>query len=56
MTTDDRNTGPGHRRERFTIHDDEIAIIGWRVPAAEEVDEADRVFDHLLKNRRKGPG
>ena len=54
MTTDGRKTDTGRKRNRFVIQDDEIEITGRHVPAAEEVDEADRVFNRILKNRKQG--
>jgi len=52
MTNDDQKPGTGRKRNRFIIQDDEIAITGRRVPSAEERDEADRVFNQILKNRK----
>jgi hypothetical protein len=52
MTNDDQKPGTGRKRNRFVIQDDEIEITGRRVPSAEERDEADRVFNRILKNRK----
>jgi len=52
MTTDDRKPDTGRKRGRFVIQDDGIEITGRRIPSAEERDEADRVFDRILKNRK----
>lgn len=52
MTNDDRKPGTGRKQNRFVIQDDEIEITGRCVPSAEERDEADRVFNRILKNRK----
>jgi hypothetical protein len=56
MTTDNQEPDTGRKRSRFAINDDEIEITGRRVPSAEERDEADRVFNLILKNRKQGQG
>ena len=53
MTPDSQEPDTGKRRNRFVIQDDEIEITGRRVPSVEEHDEADRVFDRILKNRKQ---
>jgi hypothetical protein len=56
MTADDKETAAGRERNRFVIPDDGIEITGRHVPSAEERNEADRVFDRVLKNRKLGKG
>jgi hypothetical protein len=56
MTTDDEKPDYGRKRGRFVIQDDDIEITGRHVPSAEERDEADRVFNRILKNRKQGRG
>jgi hypothetical protein len=41
------------KRSRFTIDDDGIVVTGRRVPTLEEQDEADRIFNRILKNRKR---
>jgi hypothetical protein len=53
MTTDEQKPDTGRKRSRFVIQDDDIEITGRRVPSAEERDEADRVFNRILKNRKQ---
>lgn len=42
----------GRKRNRFILDDDGIVITGRRVPSQGELDEAGRVFDRILKNRK----
>ncbi|OPX64662.1 MULTISPECIES: hypothetical protein [unclassified Methanoregula] len=41
------------KRNRFTLDDDGIVITGRQVPTKEDQEEADRVFDRILKNRKR---
>jgi len=54
VTTGGKEPAAGRKRNRFIIQDDDIGITGRRVPSAEERDEADRVFNRILKNRKPG--
>jgi len=56
MKTDGKESAAGRKRDRFIIQDNGIAITGRRVPSAEEREEADRVFNRILKNRKQGHG
>jgi hypothetical protein len=53
MTEDNQEPDTGQKRNRFIIQDDGIEITGRHVPSAEERDEADRVFKHILKNTKQ---
>lgn len=52
MKTGKGPEGMARKRSRFTIDDDGIVVTGRRVPAQEEQDEADRVFERILKKRK----
>jgi len=52
VKTDRGPEGKARKRSRFTIDDDGIVVTGRRVPVQEEQDEADRVFDRILKSRK----
>ncbi len=54
MTANERGPDTGRKRDRFIIHDGEIEITGRHAPSPEEQEEADRVFNRILKNRKKG--
>lgn len=56
MIPDGREPKSGRKRNRFIIQDDDIEITGHHVPSEEERDEADRVFNRILKNRKQGRG
>ena len=53
MTPDGQEPESEQKRDRFVIQDDDIEITGRQDPSAEERDEADRVFDRILKNRKQ---
>jgi hypothetical protein len=46
----------GRSRNRFVIGKDDIEVTGHRDPTAEELDEADRLFNRILKRRKQKPG
>ncbi len=41
------------KHDRFVIHDGEIEVTGRRAPSEKEKDEADRVLNRILKNRKE---
>jgi hypothetical protein len=43
------------RTARFTISDGDIEVTGFHMPSPEEIQEADAVFDRLLKNKKTKP-
>jgi hypothetical protein len=40
------------KKSRFILEEEEIRIIGEHKPTAEEIKEADEVFDKILKSRK----
>jgi hypothetical protein len=56
MTAGKGEGGPARKRHRFVLDDDGIEITGHHIPSAKEEAEAGRVFERILKNRRKETG
>jgi len=54
MTASDGEPQPGRKRDRFVIHEGDIEVGGRRDPSPEEQAEADRLFNRILKNRKRG--
>jgi hypothetical protein len=54
VTGSDRVPQTGQKRDRFVIHERDIEVGDRRDPSPEEQAEADRVFNRILKNRKRG--
>lgn len=52
MTAGPERAESARKQNRFILDDDGIEITGRRPPSKEEQDEAGRVFDRILKNRK----
>jgi hypothetical protein len=53
VTGRDGELQTGRKRDRYVTHERDIELGGRRDPSPEEQAEADRLFNRILKNRKR---